>query len=494
MMLLTWGMAAFEGKLKPEAAAQWREMLTKARTAKIEPEERAVTNGGFGYVAAVAVRDHWDEMDQTQRDWCVGHIGSEIRKDFATENEELAVQNNPMNGDRPAAYSAAKLFAKMPNEEDVRELLSCALTHAVEQVRIYAAAGLEHEFSKSNPTLFGHVLRCFAAGSNHYQSLLDADEKKDWAKQDKLMDLLHEALDHTQKLIQENSPLSDDSVAKLRIDANGADLFVTAVANWLALLPESAAATEFFACNTDLLTAIWTDHKDRHQKHTSVVDAFERSLARYLLRTKPADAEALAKKIAAVTSKAPDEVGMFVWGLIIESDRLGTVEQFWRLWPVFRDQTVALPVHQLQRQQLRLVRQLFLDLEGSTDGEDFPLIRGREGQIIDYYRALPASEFATVLCLRYLKRFGQAALPGAFVEIAKKIQDDPSEEHLSENTVFLLEQILSARIFATPLELKKNPEVRNAVLLILDALVNIGSAAAFIMRDDFATPIPTSAH
>jgi hypothetical protein len=249
-------------------------MLTKARKAKIEPEERAVADGGFGYVAAVAVRDHWDELDQTELDWCVGHIGSEIMKDFATGNQMLAEQNQPMNGDRPAAYSAATLFAKMPTEGDVRKLLSCAFTHSLKEVRVYAAAGFEREFSKSNPTLFGQVLRCFAAGSNHYQSLLEADKRKNWAKREKPMHLLHEALDHTQKLIQEHSPLSDDLVAKLRIDANGAHLFVITVANWLALLPESAAATEFFARNTDLITAIWTDHEDRYQKHTSVVYAF----------------------------------------------------------------------------------------------------------------------------------------------------------------------------------------------------------------------------
>jgi len=50
--------------------------------------------------------------------------------------------------------------------------------------------------------------------------------------------------------------------------------------------------------------------------------------------------------------------------------------------------------------------------------------------------------------------------------------------------------MLTPMVFGMPQELKSDPEVRAAVITILDALVDAGSAAAYLMRDDFATPLP----
>jgi hypothetical protein len=60
---------------------------------------------------------------------------------------------------------------------------------------------------------------------------------------------------------------------------------------------------------------------------------------------------------------------------------------------------------------------------------------------------------------------------------------------LSESdTVFMLDVLLQRYVYGRPLELKRDAPIRNAVLLILDSLVEAGSSAAFRMRDDFVTP------
>jgi hypothetical protein len=60
---------------------------------------------------------------------------------------------------------------------------------------------------------------------------------------------------------------------------------------------------------------------------------------------------------------------------------------------------------------------------------------------------------------------------------------------MDSNTVFMLVVLLQRHVYAKPLELKCNRVVREAVLFILDSLVESGSAAAFRMRDDFVTPL-----
>lgn len=57
------------------------------------------------------------------------------------------------------------------------------------------------------------------------------------------------------------------------------------------------------------------------------------------------------------------------------------------------------------------------------------------------------------------------------------------------NTVFLLEVVLQRHVYGRPLELKKSQHTREAVIFLLDVLVESGSSAAFRMRDDFVTPV-----
>jgi hypothetical protein len=57
------------------------------------------------------------------------------------------------------------------------------------------------------------------------------------------------------------------------------------------------------------------------------------------------------------------------------------------------------------------------------------------------------------------------------------------------NTIFMLETLLRWHVYGRPLELKRQVLIRNAVLFILDCLVESGSSAAFRMRDDFVTPV-----
>ena len=92
--------------------------------------------------------------------------------------------------------------------------------------------------------------------------------------------------------------------------------------------------------------------------------------------------------------------------------------------------------------------------------------------------------------VRFLYHIGEQSLPAAFVRIAKRLQLGDSKQMLRKtNTVFLLEVLLQRYVYRRPLELKSDPAVRDAVLLLLDLLVANSSFAAFRMRDDFVTPV-----
>ena len=95
--------------------------------------------------------------------------------------------------------------------------------------------------------------------------------------------------------------------------------------------------------------------------------------------------------------------------------------------------------------------------------------------------------------LRFLYHIGEQSLPEAFIRIAKRLQHgNPRQMMRKGNTVFLLEVLLQRYVYGRPLELKRESDLRQAVLFLLDILVENGSSAAFRMRDDFVTPVSTT--
>ena len=89
----------------------------------------------------------------------------------------------------------------------------------------------------------------------------------------------------------------------------------------------------------------------------------------------------------------------------------------------------------------------------------------------------------------FLYHVGEQSLPEAFIRVAKRLQQgDPRQMMRKGNTVFLLETLLQRYVYGRPLELKRQSDLRETVLFLLDLLVENGSSAAFRMRDDFVTP------
>ena len=80
-------------------------------------------------------------------------------------------------------------------------------------------------------------------------------------------------------------------------------------------------------------------------------------------------------------------------------------------------------------------------------------------------------------------------MPVAFVRVANALkQGNPADMLRESNTVLMLEVLLQRHVYTGPLELKRDLTLREAILYVLDMLVESGALAAFRMRDDFVTP------
>jgi hypothetical protein len=494
MSLLNWGIAAFKRDLKPAQEIQWREMLAKALAVPLTiEEEHSFAPAGATHVCVAVLRDHAPELTKEEASGCEDRVVFEILKHAGTKSDLLMCQNHEMNGDRPAAYVASTLLRRSSEDPDLRRLVAIALTHPVEQVRFFAAAGYREAFADS-PEVFRPLLAAFAAGAKRYAELEQAEDAKDWQQRRDSVETLTESLAHTRELIESTKTSDIKLVETLRYDETGSHLFVGTVASWLSQRTDWPEASAFFTLNTARLVARMLDTDAATDRHSETEQVFEHALAVFALSLPVDRGLALLRPVAEAARKQSHDVSMFFWSLAIQAERLGRANEFWVLWEEFARVALTLPAADYQNEDnlhRDLLSRLFLHLDGEVE-PDWPMILGREATLAKFYAALPAAADITGFYLQYLNRYGRSSLPAAFVAIAHKIAADPTGGHLSANNLFLLEQMLTPRVFGTPQELKSDPEVRAAVIAILDALVDAGSAAAYLMRDDFATPLPAA--
>jgi len=191
----------------------------------------------------------------------------------------------------------------------------------------------------------------------------------------------------------------------------------------------------------------------------------------------------------------PREIYSIVQGLTIIEDRTPNTVHYWYLWELFADGVKrAKWVSQLKDQYSagsEMMSAIFLTSWWKDDVRHWRSLEGYAHHVHGLFEALPPSSIVLDDYVRFLYHIGERSLPEAFVRIANSLKRGDAQSMLQEtNTVFLLDVLLQRHVYGRPLELKRDRSTREAVLLLLDTLIEYGSSAAFRMRDDFVTPAP----
>jgi hypothetical protein len=509
-------MKVFRGE---EAAtyspARWREFLLAGQAPQggvadvYDPGQ-----GGPGYVAAVCVRDHWDEMADSEREWCVGCVCSEVERGANNWNQMARVQRYEMSADRPCAWVVPLLLGKslaQQQQRRVAQALVLGLTHATNEVRSYAAWGVAKNLWTMDRDLALRCVHTLAAEASLLQTT--HDEERSRLLQEQQFSEAHGggwadrvagevALAIRQRFF-EGDGIPADSLEHLDpTQWFGAE----ASARILAILgqaPTEPVAIAAFHRLGETLVAWWDAdddcRHDRYEWHPGRSHETEAELTglleNFLLRTSAPAAGVILQPILDAVDRHPEECRWLVLGLIGQEDRQPSTAQFWSLWELFADKVrnakwlqwldAARPTGQ------EMLSAMFLGASWKDDIRHWRSLEGHSQRVHSLFDDLPASSVVLDHYLRFLYHVGEHSLPEAFIRIANRLQQgDPAQLLKLGNSVFLLEVLLQRYVFGRPLQLKSQNDLRDAVLVLLDALVEQGSSAAFRMRDDFVTPLP----
>jgi hypothetical protein len=507
--LLMWGLKVFaheEGTTYDPA--QWRERLRETRAAgdaHAHAEKYELGRGGLGFVAAVCARDHWEEMSGDEREWCVNVICSEVEQYSDNWNHLARVQRGGMDGDRPSAGVLPLLLGKPLDETSrsrVRQVLVVALTHAINEVRWYAAWGVSRYLWEGNRELALRCVNALATEATLVQHAADAEVSRPYPNRRQIDDIESEVASVVRQRFFEPDGISADAhrtfdpTRWFGAEANGRILVI------LGQAPTEAVAIAAFERLAHTLVGWWdTDddrRRDRHQKRPErnyeTESALTDLLENFLLRTTTADAIRIIKPVIDTIDRHPDKVHWLLIGLIGVEDRQPNTAQFWSLWEQFADGVRRAAwlarIDDKYASRSEMISAIFLGPWWKEEVRHWRSLEGHAEHVHALFEDLPASSTVLENYLRFLYHVGEQSLPEAFIRIAKRLQQgDPRQMLSKRNTVFLLEVLLQWYVYGRPLELKRQGDLREAVLFLLDLLVENGSSAAFRMRDDFVTPV-----
>jgi hypothetical protein len=498
--VLLWGMAEFEGRNEGRDSSAWRTQIARAESIDRGIDCPDGGRGGPGYVAAVAVRDHWNEMSAEEQEWCVEVVCSEVLNDADRWGELYRMQRYAMAGDRPtAAVLPMLLLRSLPQhqEQQVRDAFAAAFTHPVDEVRAYAASGINEAFWAAEPATALRCVDVIAADAIRTDAAWRTEAPRRFGDHRSVEEIQVEVRMELRKRFWD-----DGSITGAHQRADPLRPFAAhawpLVLSMLAKVPGEPVAVEAFKRAATALAAEWEasrwDGGNRQDRNYLAEAEIEAQLCEFLMRTGPEEARRVVAPIVDSIGHHSREVYPIIDRLRGIEDRQPNTEQFWFLWSLFADAVKNAPwvgrLNDRHPSGVEFVAAIFMTTFWNDHVRHWRSLEGHAHRVHALFEALPPSATVFEAYVRFLYHIGERELPQSFHILAQALRQGDAEALLhGRNTVFLVEMLLQRHVYGRPRELKQDPELREAVLLLLDCLVEAGSSAAFRMRDDFVTPM-----
>lgn len=495
-----WGCQTFQRDSGSADPAQWRENLASARRMDRDAKHPDNSHNAPGFVAAVCVRDHWNEMLPEEKDWCIDVICSEISRHADQWGAIDRMQRFSMLADRPCAFVMPLLLCKTLTETQtprVRQAFVTALTHPIDEVRWYATQGINEEFWAANPAVALRAVNAVATEAALADRDRKAEEEKSYDKRRRPNTIAAAAAEDVRQRFWVEGEISED--AHLRLDI--AETFgAEAQSKVLAILgrvPNKPLAVAAHRRASEDLVECWNrEHDrspDRRDRNFHREQEISDRIQRFVMRASDADADQVLQPILEAVERHSREVHSVIQGLTSSEDSNPNTTHYWFLWKLFAERIKrAKWLAHLDREQphgSEVLSTIFLTSWWKDDVRHWRSLEGYAHNVDALFDALPPVWIVLDNFVRFLYHIGERSMPAAFVRIANALRrGNPADMLRESNTVFMLEALLQRQVYARPLELKRDPALREAVLYVLDILVESGSSAAFRMRDDFVTP------
>jgi hypothetical protein len=507
--LFHWGSVVWRGdESQSVVPEEWHAKLTMARSQQVDNLDLGeLVRGAPGLIAAVCVRDHWEELGDDDRQWCLDTLVDAVQVDADSKDSFVQMSKSDLSPSRPAAYVLSKALTHELSDaqrQAVQNGICYGLTHVTAQVAEYAAAGVGRYLATSDDAFCLRCIGCLAEQAVQLAARMNEEYARPYPERREFRDVEAELKPSTRSRMQDDVEVSEFDAATIDLCDWPGKIAAMPIMSILHHLPEHPAALAMFNMVATQLVSWWVQRDDHTpgpaRRHRAERDFhFEsdckQQLASFVLHLPPDQAISMLSPIVSASDRHPREVEQFLMTLVIAEDRSAEATCFWELWQSFADGMKSaswIGAEITRSYECQMVHAIFLGSGWKKNVRDWGRLNGNESRVHHLFKDMPLSDVSLEAYCRFLNTIGSKSLPNAFKIIAAKLRDTPSAR-LTENTQYLLESMLRRFIYSEPFRLKQERELRESVVLVMDSLVDAGSSAAYRMRDDFITPMASVA-
>jgi hypothetical protein len=506
LRLLNWARKSFKrDNSAPYDPGMWQQLLSEAVSPQPDDDEATIfepTRGGPGILAAVCIRDHWEEMSALQRDWCIGRVCAEVMAGANQWKSIERLQRFDMAADRACAWVLSLLLAKSMTETQrscLQEAFAAALTHPITEVRWHTVWGVANNLSCTDRAFAMRCIDALATEATLIETERHAQDTVPLMQRRAMDEIAADAANAVRNAFWAPNGIALNAYERLNVEEwFGADANAQAL-RILSSDHDNPAAVAAFVRASETLVKWWDwdDHRHPDQGHPERNHESETALSEclqvFVMRTSYESAKSILEPILGAMDRHPREIHWIMQGLTAIEDSTPNTPQYWRVWELFANVVnLAKWISSLSGDYQfgsEMLSAMFLTSRWKENIRHWRSLEGHAHHVHALFESLPPSWIVLDSYVRFLYHIGERSLPEAFGRVANSLRAGDAETMLADgNTVFLLEVLLQRHVYGKPLELKRQPTIRNAVLYLLDTLVENGSPAAFRMRDDFVTP------
>ena len=526
LQMVGWGRAQWERRREDSDGTEWRTALAQAK--ELQRGQQPVTSfddDAVGYMAALCIRDHWDEMAKDDRQWCLDTAILELEREHNSNDHMVRISVHAGKADRPAAYVLPKILASEPDNPDVLAAVAMSLTHTSEQVVLWCAEGVGNYLASDHQDL---LLRCAGALAMRARLLVEHErreqtvflERQKRAAQARgvrgnLSSWIGKLLAGLKRLSGDRKTedqrtvsatvreaflnLTIDTqleIASLDLRTGPARSVVILVSSILASVSDSTLARDLHLSMSQAVV----ESRAARRPNRNLDWQFETNLimvkrvCEFILALPRAEALICCQPFLEAVASQPSDVEDFATYLIAQEDLANNSQSsFWDIWNALGDRIIdaswSCSIADGHSKGMPLTDKMLFGIPWEKGVCHRNRLEGHEEDVNELIARLPPTPPILMAYTRYLDGIGRRSLPRAFTDVADILREGVPEDLLSNgNTVFYLESELGRYVHGEPSRLKSDPPLRRDVLYILDQLVETGSSAAYAMRDDFVTP------
>jgi hypothetical protein len=356
---------------------------------------------------------------------------------------------------------------------------------------------MNDKFWAANPGLALRAANAIATEAALADHDWNAEEKKDYDKRRTLDTISAAAAAEIRRRFWTEGEIAEDAHVRLDItEMFGAEAH-TKILTILGQVPNEPLAVAAHRRASEDLVECWNREyeriPDRRDRNFHTEQAISDRIQQFVMRASDVDAEQVLQPILKAVDRHPREVHNVIQGLTSSEDSNPNTAHYWFLWNLFAERVKrARWLAHLDREHphgSEVLSTIFLTAWWKDNVRHWRSLEGYAHNVDTLFDAMPAVWIVLDSYVRFLYHIGEHSMPAAFVRIANALRrGNPTNMLRESNTVFMLEALLQRHVYARPLELKRDPTLRESILYVLDALVESGSSSAFRMRDDFVTP------